>query len=445
MKKLRKSIILSFIIGCAVFLIGNTISGGFKFESVNEFLINFLLYQLYSFVLGFSNMYFFDYMERISWKKNDTLKRIIIGIIGSTVLTLIGLFFLRAFTSVALYGKSFQNFIANEKFQYYQFGLWITLTIVIIFHLVYFYNKYQQNKIKEQKVIAGTASAKFDALKNQLDPHFLFNSLNVLTSLIEENPENAQKFTTSLSKVYRYVLEQKNKELVSVDEELEFAKTYMLLLKMRFEDSIVFDIPEKANNPESKVVPLSLQLLLENAVKHNTVTSNKPLHIKIYEDGDSLVVENNLQAKQIVKKSSGVGLNNIMQRYDLLTNKKININKEANRFTVAIPMLTKQIYNMETNYNYNEQDAYYKAKKRVEELKGFYSNLLSYCLVIPFLVFINYRTSWNFQWFWFPMLGWGMGLIFHAFGVFGYGKSWEERKIQEILEKEDASTNKTWK
>lgn len=445
MKKLRKSIILSFIIGCAVFLIGNTISGGFKFESVNEFLINFLLYQLYSFVLGFSNMYFFDYMERISWKKNDTLKRIIIGIIGSTVLTLIGLFFLRAFTSVALYGKSFQNFIANEKFQYYQFGLWITLTIVIIFHLVYFYNKYQQNKIKEQKVIAGTASAKFDALKNQLDPHFLFNSLNVLTSLIEENPENAQKFTTSLSKVYRYVLEQKNKELVSVDEELEFAKTYMLLLKMRFEDSIVFDIPEKANNPESKVVPLSLQLLLENAVKHNTVTSNKPLHIKIYEDGDSLVVENNLQAKQIVKKSSGVGLNNIKQRYDLLTNKKININKEANRFTVAIPMLTKQIYNMETNYNYNEQDAYYKAKKRVEELKGFYSNLLSYCLVIPFLVFINYRTSWNFQWFWFPMLGWGMGLTFHAFGVFGYGKSWEERKIQEILEKEDASTNKTWK
>ena len=445
MKKLRKSIMLSFIIGCAVFLIGNTISGGFKFESVNEFLINFLLYQLYSFVLGFSNMYFFDYMERISWKKNDTLKRIIIGILASTVLTLIGLFFLRAFTSVALYGKSFQNFIANEKFQYYQFGLWITLTIVIIFHLVYFYNKYQQNKIKEQKVIAGTASAKFDALKNQLDPHFLFNSLNVLTSLIEENPENAQKFTTSLSKVYRYVLEQKNKELVSVDEELEFAKTYMLLLKMRFEDSIVFDIPEKANNPESKVVPLSLQLLLENAVKHNTVTSNKPLHIKIYEDGDSLVVENNLQAKQIVKKSSGVGLNNIMQRYDLLTNKKININKEANRFTVAIPMLTKQIYNMETNYNYNEQDAYYKAKKRVEELKGFYSNLLSYCLVIPFLVFINYRTSWNFQWFWFPMLGWGMGLIFHAFGVFGYGKSWEERKIQEILEKEDASTNKTWK
>ncbi|MGK0252856.1 MAG: two-component system LytT family sensor kinase [Mariniflexile sp.] len=446
MEKLRKSIILSLIIGAVIFGIGNAMSpNGFNFKNVNELLINFGLYQLYSFVLGFSNMYFFDYMNSRSWKKEDTIKRSIIGILSSTVITLIGLFFLRAFTSVAFNGRSFHDFIVNEKFRYYQFGLWITLTIVIIFHFIYYYNKYQQNRIKEQKVIAGTASAKFDALKNQLDPHFLFNSLNVLTSLIEENPENAQKFTTSLSKVYRYVLEQKNKELVFVDEELAFAKTYMSLLKMRFEDSIIFDIPDKAKNSVSKVVPLSLQLLLENAVKHNTVTSKKPLHIKIYEDGDSLVVENNLQPKQIVKKSSGVGLNNIMQRYNLLTDKKIHITKEVNRFAVTIPMLTKQIYNMEIKHNYNEQDAYYKAKKHVEEIKRFYSNLLSYGIVIPFLIFINYRTSWNFQWFWFPMLGWGMGLTFHAFGVFRYGKSWEERKIQEILKKEESSNNKTWK
>ena len=195
-----------------------------------------------------------------------------------------------------------------------------------------FYNKYQQNRIKEQKVIAGTASAKFDALKNQLDPHFLFNSLNVLTSLIEENPDNAQKFTTSLSKVYRYVLEQKSKELVTVDEELQFAKTYMSLLKMRFEDSIVFTMPEKASNPDSKVVPLSLQLLLENAVKHNMVTSSKPLHIRIYEAQGSLIVENNLQPKQIVKKSTGVGLSNIKQRYDLLTNKKVIIKQRSKPF-----------------------------------------------------------------------------------------------------------------
>lgn len=443
MTKSIKNIILTFIIGCAVFIVGNLLSGGFIFESVNDVLIDFSLYQLYAFVLGYSNIYFFNYLEKIEWKKGDRIKRIVIGIIGSTVITLLGLFLLRAMKAVVFNGETFFDFVAGERFKYYQFGLWMTLTIVIIFHVVYFYNKYQQNKIKEQKVIAGTASAKFDALKNQLDPHFLFNSLNVLTSLIEENPENAQKFTTSLSKVYRYVLEQKDKELVLVDEELEFAKTYMSLLKMRFEDSIIFEMPDKSSNPESKVVPLSLQLLLENAVKHNIVNSSKPLHIKIYEDGNDLIIENNLQPKEIVKKSSGVGLSNIMQRYDLLTNRKINIQKEANRFMVAIPMLTKQISIMETKQIQNEQDAYYKAKKRVDELKGFYSNLLSYFVVIPFLIFINYQTSWAFQWFWFPMLGWGIGLFFHAFGVFGYGKSWEERKIQEIMERESKSNN--WK
>lgn len=442
MRKSVKNIVLTFVIGCIIFVIGNFISDGFDFDSFNDFLIEFSFYQLYSFVLGYSNMYFFDYMERQQWKKNDTIKRIVIGIVGSIVITLIGLFMLRANTEIIFNGKTYREFIANESFNNYSFGLWITLSVVSIFHVIYFYNKYQQNKIKEQKVIAGTASAKFDALKNQLDPHFLFNSLNVLTSLIEENPDNAQKFTTSLSKVYRYVLEQKNKELVTVDEELQFAKTYMSLLKMRFEDSIIFSMPEKASNPESKVVPLSLQLLLENAVKHNMVTSSKPLHIKIYEDQNNLVIENNLQPKQIVKKSSGVGLSNIMQRYDLLTNRKININKQTNKFKVAIPMLTKQISVMRTEQTSSKlDDSYMRALNHVDELKGFYYSLISYCLVIPFLIFINYKTSWGFQWFWFPMFGWGIGIAIQAFKVFvndgAFGRNWEKRKMEEYMKNEE--------
>ena len=254
-----KNIIITFIIGCIVYATGKLLSGGFHYNTINQFLIDFTFYQLYAFVLGYSNTFFFGYMERRQWKKQDTVKRILYGILGATIITLIGLFFLRVLVEVVYFGQPFEEFIANETWQGYSFGLWITMTIVIIFHVVYFYNRYQKNKIKEQKVIAGAASAKFDALKNQLDPHFLFNSLNVITSLIEENPKNAQKFTTSLSKVYRYVLEQKNKDLITVDEELNFARTYMSLLKMRFEDSIIFEIPDHSTNPESKVVPLSLQ------------------------------------------------------------------------------------------------------------------------------------------------------------------------------------------
>lgn len=443
----KKYIVITFIIGCFVYLIGNLFYDGFHYDTINDFFIDFGFYQLYGFVLGYSNMTFFDYMGRRNWSSDSYKKRIILGIIGSTVLTLTGLFLIRLLTSLVFFDQSFSFFFAHESLRNYQFGLWITLSIVIVFHIVYFYNRYQKHKIQEQKVIAGTASAKFDALKNQLDPHFLFNSLNVLTSLIEENPDNAQKFTTSLSKVYRYVLEQKNKDLVTVDEELNFARIYMSLLKMRFEDSIIFEIPAQASNPESKVVPLSLQLLLENAVKHNIVTSSKPLHIKIYEDTQGyLVVENNLQPKQILNKSSGFGLENIKQRYQLLTNKSVTISQQTSLFTVAIPMLTKHLSIMKTAQTSHEySDSYLRARQHVDNLKEFYYNLISYCFVIPFLIFINYKTFWGFQWFWFPLFGWGMGLAFHAYKVYVndgvLGRGWEKRKIEQFM-KQEAHTKK---
>jgi len=229
------------------------------------------------------NVYYEEYISgRFSWEL-EPRKRLIFGSIGSIVVTVLAYGFARMVLFTLYYGNSLELFFANEKRTEYLFFILIAFVISLAIHAFYFYKASQENKVKEQKIIAGTASAKFDALKNQLDPHFLFNSLNVLTSLIEEDPYQAQKFTTSLSKVYRYVLEQKNKDLVTVDEELQFAKTYVRLLKMRFEDSIVFEIPEKSTNPEAKIIPLSLQLLLENAVKHNVVTSDKPLHIKVSE------------------------------------------------------------------------------------------------------------------------------------------------------------------
>jgi len=448
MTKRAKTILLVFIIGVVVFIIENAITDGFAFESVNDFLVEFVFFQLYSFVLGYSNMAYFDYLNKLKWRAGDRIKRFFVGISGAVIITMTGLFFLRVLTIVVYFGHSFEKFIANESLSDYTFGIWITLTIVIIFHVIYYYNDYQQKKLKEQKVIAGTASAKFDALKNQLDPHFLFNSLNVLTSLIDENPKSAQKFTTSLSKVYRYVLEQKNKDLVTVDEELQFAKTYMSLIKMRFEDSIIFEMPEKASNSESRVVPLSLQLLLENAVKHNMVTPNKPLHIKIYEDKGVLVVENTLQPKQIVKKSSGVGLENIKQRYEILTDKRVYINQSAACFAVAIPMLTKQISIMRTQSSSALDDSsYVRARKHVEELQGFYYSLISYVIVIPFLIFIWYTYSQHtIQWFWFPILGWGFGLCIQGYRVFvhdgAFGRNWERKKIEEFMRKEEE--NNRW-
>lgn len=442
MSKVTKNMLATFVIGVVVYIIGNLISGGFEYATFNDFIRDFIFYELYAFVLGFSNMSLHDFLSRREWKAGRKYVRIAIGLLGSVVITLIGLFFLRLVISMVYMGSSFHSFLESNRFKDYQFGLWITITIVIIYHFIYFYNEHQKTKIKEQKVIANSASAQFESLKNQIDPHFLFNSLNVLSSLIEENPDNAQRFTVSLSKIYRYVLEQKDKELIPVSEELEFAKTYMNLLKMRFENSIHFEIPEHFDHPDFKVVPLSLQLLLENTIKHNMVSESKPLHIKISFENNYLVVQNNLQKKEVLQTRKGVGLQNIVNRYGILTNRKVLIEESKECFKVKIPMLTKQILIMETSHSYNEQEAYQRAKKRVEAIKGFFGNLIAYCVVIPFLIVINYNFSWNYQWFWFPLLGWGMGVTFHAFAVFGYGKSWEERKIKEILEKEQQF--KTW-
>jgi hypothetical protein len=393
-------------------------------------------------VLTLINGSFFDFMNnKINWTPKWERFRILIGIIGSITLTMIGIFIIRFVIFVVFENNSVSYFVQNEHIKFYVFSLIITMVVSLFFHAIYFYKKAQENKVKEQKVIAGTASAQFESLKNQIDPHFLFNSLNVLSSLIEENPDSAQKFTTYLSKIYRYVLEQKDKELVSVQEELNFAKTYMNLLKMRFENSITFELPENFNNDDAKVVPLSLQLLLENCIKHNVVSESKPLHIKIYIENNQLVIENNLQKKEILSDRKGVGLQNIVNRYSILTDRKVWVLENENSFKVGLPILTKQITVMETKTNYNQDMAYARAKERVERIKGFYGNLISYCIVIPILIIVNVNTS-KFQWFWFAMLGWGIGVLFHGLETFGYGKTWEERKIQEILEKEANKKNK---
>lgn len=436
MNTTAKSIMIVFIIGVIIFVIGNALYGQFQFDSFNDFVINFSFYQLYSFVIGLSNITYFSYLEKQKWEKNERIKRIVIGIVGSIVITLLGLFVLRMLSEMTMNDKTLAEFIANESYRNYQFGLWVTMSVVVTFHIVYYYNRYQQKRVKESQIVAKTESAKFESLKNQLDPHFLFNSLNVLTALIGEDPIQAEKFTTKLSKVYRYVLQQKDKDLIPLEDELKFAKSYMELLNMRFEGGIVFSIPETVSDLDLKIVPLSLQLLLENAVKHNVISSDNPLNIKIYEENGFLAIENNINLKESLGKSTKVGLKNIIQRYSLITDQTVEITNKNQKFKVKLPLLTQKINIMKTDY-LNDSNKYIRAKKRVDELKGFYGNIIAYCVVIPFLIFVNYQTSWEYKWFWFPMFGWGLGVVIQAFTVFGYGSNWEERKIREIMNKDE--------
>ena len=433
----------AFFIGVLIFIVIAVIeynNGTLIFER-NEMLRDFGYNQLYTIVLYMANMVFFRELIRRFEGKFFTLRNFLIAIGGAIMITLSCLFLLRLVSQVLFGGVSIEEFLGNEQLSYYYVSFFISAVVTIIFYIVHYYKLRQETKVKEQRLIAGTASAKFDALKNQLDPHFLFNSLNVLTSLIEENPEAATKFTTSLSKVYRYVLEQKSKELVTVEEELKFAKLYMTLIKMRFEDSIVFTLPEKITQPDAKVVPLSLQLVLENAVKHNQVTPSKKLHIEIIEDQGLLKVINNVQPKQVIKESSGVGLRNIRQRYGLLTDRPVIIDQDAARFSIGLPLLTKETMTMKTSDTFISEKKYEYAKEQLEKIKGFYVHLAFYLVFVPFFIFLNFRSGTDFPWALFPIGGWGLGVAGHAAEVFNwnpfFGRNWEQRKIRELMDKED--------
>ncbi len=436
-KIIFKGLIVSFVI--AFIGIGLEVVFGRILKLDHSFMVEIGYYCLYGVVLTMINNTYFDYINhQVVWKKY--LKyRLLVGVAGSVLFTMMGIFLIRLFMKTVLKDATFTEFYTNEKFSYYIESLLITMVISLFFHAIYFYKKLQDKKVKEQKIIAGTASAQFESLKNQIDPHFLFNSLNVLSSLIEEHPENAQKFTTSLSKIYRYVLEQKDKELVPVSEELAFAKTYMNLLKMRFENSLFYELPAETPSLDAKVVPLSLQLLLENTVKHNVVSEQKPLYIRIKIIDNNLVIENDLQKKEVLGDRKGVGLQNIINRYAILTHRKVQIEETKNQFSVSLPILTKQISIMEHTQSISE-DRYLKAQKRVEDLKGFYGNLTSYLVVNTGLMILNLITSPDRLWFIYPLLGWGIGVVLHGMSVFNYmpflNRDWEEKKIQELMNKE---------
>lgn len=186
-----------------------------------------------------------------------------------------------------------------------------------------------------------TNIAQFEILKSQVNPHFLFNSLNVLSSLIYIDQKKAAKFVRQLSKVYRYVLEIKDRDIIAIEEELPFIESYIYLLKTRFDQNLSVDLAISENAKRKMIAPMAIQLLLENAIKHNVISKTKPLTINISEIDDSLEISNNLQLKSSREKSSNTGLNNIRKRYEYLSSQKIEILETDELFSVKIPLLDR--------------------------------------------------------------------------------------------------------
>ena len=235
----------------------------------------------------------------------------------------------------SFYGESLISFVT-------------TVTIYIMYETHYFFVQWKMELLETEKLKTQQLKMELSVLKNQISPHFLFNSLNTLVTLIEEQHENAAKFTEKLSEVYRYILQNKENELVKLQQELHFAESYLFLLKMRFGNNLIFKKNIEKSQLDLYVPPLTLQILIENAIKHNIVSIAQPLTIEIYSSkSPRIIVQNTLQKKKNVKDSTRTGLENIKKRYQFLTKEKVDILTSTDYFMVALPLIEIQKNEME--------------------------------------------------------------------------------------------------
>jgi len=214
----------------------------------------------------------------------------------------------------------------------------ITIAISAFMHSKEFLENWRKAALDAETLKKESAVARYESLKSQVNPHFLFNSLNALTNLVYEDQDKAAKFIKQLSEVYRYVLDSREKETVSIQEELRFVKSYLYLQEIRFGDNLKVRLD--LDNALGNVAPLALQLLLENAIKHNIVSQEDPLFVEMKIKEEFIWVENKLQRKSVSGENSpGMGLNNIRSRYAFLSNKAVIVNESEGKFSVGLPII----------------------------------------------------------------------------------------------------------
>ncbi|HOP04939.1 MAG TPA: histidine kinase [Tenuifilaceae bacterium] len=307
----------------------------FKAETIVYGLIVFLNI----FILGYVG---YVTLNKFSNKSTiETQKKIIPAFLLFVILSLI---IALAIVSIGVYsfylikGLDTSNFI-NHLFRVElssaikQFSIWILLSSAFFFYIIW-----RKAIEREQQLIVENLKYKYQNLKSQVNPHFLFNSLNTLSEIVYEDSKKADSYIQTLSKIYRYILENEEIDLVWLDKEIEFVKQYFNIQKVRDNDKVSLEIDLK-DAGKFKIVPVSLQILVENALKHNSRSEKMPLKIRIERSNDYIVISNNIQRKNILENSSKTGLLNLRERVRLIINKDLIIEDDNNLFIVKIPVI----------------------------------------------------------------------------------------------------------
>lgn len=223
-------------------------------------------------------------------------------------------------------------------------GILVLMSVILLSFEIsaQFFKHWKNSLIEIEKFRAESLQAQLQNLKNQINPHFLFNNMSVLSSLVHKDPDKAVEFINQLSKVYRYLLDNQNSELVTVEQELVFIRSYIFLLHIRFEENLNIQINIMKEDSSRLIPPMALQILIENAIKHNESSSEHPLSISIESDTENIIVTNNLQLRPQHESSSKTGLHNIRERYKFFTEKQVDVIQNPQSFIVKIPLLSSK-------------------------------------------------------------------------------------------------------
>jgi sensor histidine kinase YesM len=278
-------------------------------------------------------------MYRYPWEKSFSqhlaYEIVSIFIFSSLILT----------TGILTYNRfvSSVNFTVAVVLQNIIVSFLLALLFTAINEGAFLFSKWKESLLEQERLRQENLVARVESLKKQLDPHFLFNSLSVLSGVVYKDPVLADRFITKLAQVYRYVIDHNDSTQVPLQQEITFVEAYCFLLNVRFYNKVILDV-DITRDPVY-VLPMSLQLLVENAVKHNRISENHPLELRIYTQNDMVWVENRLNRKETRVDSTGIGLKNLEARYKYILGKPIRMEQTNAIFKVGLPLISEKAGN----------------------------------------------------------------------------------------------------
>lgn len=315
----RGNLLAVLVITCVPPLLGfleYLLAGGGHDEFNNSLGYNLLYSFLVTASLFFGASTIIESLNRyLPWKGNVTKRIVVEVLLVFTYTSFTQILILEIMAGTPVFRR---ELVAMDYFRNVLFSNTITLIVMAIIEGLYFFRNWRESLVAAERLKQEHLQSRFSNLKAQLDPHFMFNSLNVLSSLIRRDPAKAEQFVEDFAQVYRYLLEVKNEMVVPLRDELQFVERYLKLQKIRFETALEVKTHINPEHLNHYLPPLSLQEMIANALKHNVISAERPLKIELLSNGDSLKVRNNLQHLGEKAKSTGIGLQNLRERYHYL-------------------------------------------------------------------------------------------------------------------------------